>query len=90
MTRKSSSSLGDDVERRHDVGVADARGEARLVEEHRDEVGVLRERVVQPLDRDGAREARRPEEAPEVDGRHAPGRNAVVHDVPTYEAASRG
>ena len=49
----------DDVERRHDVRVADARGEPRLVEEHRDELGILRELRVQPLDRDGAREAAR-------------------------------
>ena len=33
--------VGDDVERRHDVRVLDARGEARLVEEHRDELGIL-------------------------------------------------
>ena len=63
MTRKSSPSRGHDVERRHDVGVADARGEARLVEEHRDELGVLRELRVQALDRDRAREAAGPEEA---------------------------
>ena len=43
MTRKSSPSLGHDVERGHDVRVADARGEARLVEEHRDELGIARE-----------------------------------------------
>ena len=41
MTRKSSPSVRDDVERRHDVGVPDARREARLVEEHGDELGVL-------------------------------------------------
>ena len=38
MTRKSSPSPAHDVERLDDVGVADARGEARLVEEHRDEL----------------------------------------------------
>ena len=80
----------DDVERRHDVRMTDHRGEARLVEEHRDELGVLRVCVVESLDRDGAREARRPEQAPEVDSRHATGRDAVVHDVPTDEAALGG
>ena len=61
MTRKSSPSRSarDDVERRDDVRVADARGEARLVEEHRDELGIARRALVQALDRDGAREAAR-------------------------------
>ncbi len=35
--------LRHDVERGHDVGVADARGQAGLVDEHRDEVGIERE-----------------------------------------------
>ena len=52
-----------DVERRHHVRVADARGEARLVEEHRDELGVLGELRVEALDRDGAREADGPDAA---------------------------
>jgi hypothetical protein len=43
---------------------------------------------VKTLDGDGPREACSPEEAPEMDSRHATGRDAVVHDVPTYEAAS--
>jgi hypothetical protein len=44
--------LGDDVESRYDVGVPHARSEARLVEEHREEVGVERELGVQSLDGD--------------------------------------
>ena len=70
--------------------MTDHRREARLVEEHRDELGILRVRVVESLDRDGAREARRPQQAPDVDGRHATRRNAVVHDVPPDEAAPGG
>ncbi len=53
-----------DVERRDDVGVADARGEARLVEEHRDELGILRVLRVQPLDRDRPREPDRSQKRP--------------------------
>jgi len=45
-----------DVERRHDVGVANARREAGLVEQHRCESRVLRELRVQPLDGDHAGE----------------------------------
>ena len=40
ITRKSSSPQRDHVERRHHVGVANARREARLVEEHRHELGI--------------------------------------------------
>ena len=67
----------DDVERRDDVRMPDARREARLVEEHRDELGILRELRVQPLDRDRAREADRPEQPPEMDRRHAARRDLV-------------
>src|SRR5262245_5178917 len=49
----------DDVERRNDVRMMDARGNARLIEEHRDEIRVLREMRVQALDRYGARESAR-------------------------------
>ncbi len=41
-----------DVERRDHVGVVDARGEARLVEEHGDEVGLVLEVLVHRLERD--------------------------------------
>ena len=64
----------------------DARGEARLVEEHRDELGVLRELRMQALDRDGAREADRAEEAPEVDRRHAARGDLVVERITPYDA----
>ena len=56
ITRKSSPSCDDDVERLHHVRVLDARGEARLVEEHRRELGVVREVRVEPLDGDRPRE----------------------------------
>ena len=76
----------DDVERRHDVRMADARREPRLVEEHRDELGVGRELRVQALDRDRAREADRPEQPPKMDGGHATGRNGAVEGVPAHDA----
>jgi hypothetical protein len=60
-----------DVERRNDVGVPDARGEASLVEEHRQELGILRVLWVQSLDRDGAREPGDATEAPEMHRGHA-------------------
>ena len=76
----------DDVDRRDDVRVLDARGEARLVEEHRDELGILGELRMQPLDRDGAREADRAEQAAEVDRRHAAGGDLVVERITPYDA----
>ena len=60
-----------DLEDGHDVRVVDARGEARLVEEHLDELGLLREVRVQPLDRDEALEAGDAREAREEHRRHA-------------------
>ena len=77
---------GDDVERRHDVRVPDARGEARLVEEHRDELGILGELRVEALDRDRAREADRTEQPPEVDRRHAAGGDLVVERIAPDDA----
>src|SRR5262249_14751174 len=56
--------------RRHDVRVMDARREARLVEEHPDELTVLGEVRVQPLHRDDAAEALLAEEARHVHTRH--------------------
>jgi hypothetical protein len=38
---------------------------------------------MEPLDRDGAREARGPEEPPQVHGRHAADGDLVEHDVPS-------
>ncbi len=55
---------GDDIQRGDDVRVPDARGEASLVEEHRDELGVRRELRVEPLDRHRAGEADRSEQTP--------------------------
>ena len=73
--------VDDDVERRHDVRVAHARGEPRFVDEHRDELRVRRELRVEPLDRDGAREPDRADDAPEVDRRHAAGRDLPADRV---------
>ena len=63
----------DHVERGHDVRVPDARGEPGLVEEHRDELRVLREVRVEALDGDRAVEAAGAEQPAYVDGRHAAG-----------------
>ena len=56
-----------------DVGVADLRGDVRLVEEHVDEGLGLGEVRVDRLDRDEALEALREAHAPEVDRGHAAG-----------------
>ena len=73
----------DDVERRDHVGVLHARGEPRLVEEHRDELGVGRQVRVQALDGHGPREADGPDDAAQVDDRHPPRGDRVVHLVAT-------
>ena len=69
------------VEGGHDVRVADARREPRLVDEHRHELGVLGEMRVESLDGDGSREPDLAEHAAEVDRRHAPRRDLVVEHV---------
>ena len=74
--------LGDHVEHAHHVGVLDAAHQARLVEEHREELAVAREVRVQPLDRDDPAEAASTEEAPEVHARHPAARDLVVDGVP--------
>ncbi len=71
----------DDVERRNDVGMGDARREPRLIEEHLDEIRVARELGVEALDRDGPREAHGPHESPEMHRRHAARRNFAVQQV---------
>ena len=71
--------LGDDVEGRYDVGVTDPGGQARFVEEHRDELGVFGELRVQALDRDGPGEPRRPAQPSQVNGGH-PARGELVVD----------
>ena len=89
MTRKSSPSpftmsiVGDDV------GVADARGQARFVEEHGDELGIERELRVQALDGDRPREPTFSHEPRQVHGRHAAGRDPVEDGVATHEHGSR-
>jgi hypothetical protein len=75
--------LRDDIERLDDVGVPYARHEARLVEEHGEEVRVARERLMEPLDRDRAHEARGAHLPPDVDGRHASRRNGPREAVAT-------
>ena len=54
--------------------MVDARGEARLVEEHLDELGLAREVRVQPLDGDEALEAADARQAREEHRGHAAGR----------------
>ena len=66
--------LDADLEDRNDVRVVEAGREARLVEEHLDEVLLLGEVRVQPFDRDETLETRDADEAREVDGGHASGR----------------
>lgn len=78
--------MPDDVEHRHDVRMADTRGELRLVEEHRDELGVPCELRVQLLDRDGPREAARPTQTAEVNRRHPAMRDLFKEDVPAENA----
>ncbi|MGD0527074.1 MAG: hypothetical protein ABSE49_18160 [Polyangiaceae bacterium] len=73
-----------DVECGHDVGVPDARGEARLVEEHERKVVVARQMWVRSLDRDGAREAGRPEQACEVHRRHTTRGDLRMNHVASY------
>ena len=63
-----------DLEDGDDVRVVDPRGEARLVEEHLDELGVAREVRMQALDPDEALKAPGAGEAPEVHRRHPAGR----------------
>src|SRR5262249_12787529 len=68
--------------------MADARREARLVEEHRDELRILGELRGEPLDRDGPREADLAEEAAHVHRRHAARRDLVVERVAADDATS--
>ena len=58
----------------------------RLVGEHRDELGVLGELRMEPLDRDRAGEARRAEQPPEVNRRHPAGSYLVIEDVATDDS----
>jgi hypothetical protein len=75
----------DDVECANYVWVSDPSGKTGFVQEHRYEVRVLRKLRVQALDRYGAREAHRAEQAPDVNGRHTARGNLVVKGVtPEY------
>ena len=74
---------GHDVERGDHVGVADPRGDARFVEEHRDEPRVARVLGVKAFDGDGAGEAHRADQAPEEHRSHPPGCDRLVQSVPS-------
>ena len=80
---------GHDIQRWDDVRMADARGEARLVEKHCDELGVSRELRVEPLDRDGAREASGSHQAPQVHGRHPAGRDLIEDRITSDDSRRR-
>ncbi len=71
----------DDVERRDDVRVRDARGEARLVDEHASDVLLARKPGMQTLDGHRAREADGPEQPAVVDDRHPAGRDLPVERI---------
>ena len=78
-----------DVDDGHDVRVANARREPRLLEKHRDELVVARELGVKSLDRDGPGKSTLAEQSPDVDGRHSAGRDLVVKDVPSDDDPTR-
>ena len=78
--------LGHDVERGDDVRTPDARSQARLVEEHRRELRVLRELRVQALDRHRAREARWPEQAAKVQRGHPAGGDLPIERIAPHAA----
>ena len=73
----------------HDVRVPNTRCQARFVDEHRDELGVLQELLVKALDGDGAREPNRPDEPAVMHASHAPGGNLVVDGVSADETGQR-
>ena len=68
----------------------DARGEPRLVQQHRDELRILGEVRVQPLDRHRARESDRPDQPPEVDRRHSTGGDFAVDGVAPHDPQGGG
>jgi hypothetical protein len=59
------------------VRMLDARGQARLFQEHLDELGIFRELRMQRLDGDRARETHGPHQAPEMNRRHSPSSDLV-------------
>ena len=78
------------VEHGHDVAVMDLRSDACLVEEHRDEVGVLGELGMQSLRRDDAREAFIADEARDVNRRHATARDLAMQYVTPHRHRPAG
>src|SRR5262249_11295995 len=66
--------------------VLDPRGQPRLVEEHRDELGVRREILVQTLDGDGSGETHIGYESPEMNGGHSARRDWLVERIATNYA----
>ena len=74
-----------EVEHRGDVGVRDARSDARLVEEHLDERLVLHEVGMDLLDRDPLLEAAGAVHACKMHGRHAADADLVDDAVPAQE-----
>lgn len=82
--------LGDHVDGLHHVRMPDARHDARLVQEHRDELGVPGVPLVQSLDGDDPREARGADLPCEVHGGHAAGRDLAAERIaPSDRAASQ-
>ena len=79
----------DDVEHRNHVRMADPSGDAPLVSEHRDELGVLAVGRVEPLDRYGSLEPTGPIEPSDVHGCHAATRDLVCEDVPADSMGCR-
>ena len=72
-----------DIEHGHHVAVVDLRRDARLVEEHLDELRVLGELGVQALRGDDAREPLVAHEARDVDRRHTAAGNLPVEEIAT-------
>ncbi len=73
---------------RHDVRVMNPRGEACLVEEHRDEDGIVDEMGVRHLQSDRAREAGRPLQPGQVHARHAAARDVGNDTIATESPPS--
>ncbi|TMQ10986.1 MAG: hypothetical protein E6J90_35495 [Deltaproteobacteria bacterium] len=71
------------IEDGHDVAVVDPGCDARLVEEHRDELGIGGELGEQPLGDDEPAEALAADQAREVDRRHAAARDRAVQEIST-------
>src|SRR5688572_13369086 len=66
--------------------MSDHRREPRLVEQHGDEVRIACVRLVELLDRDGAREPRGAEQTAEMNRGHPARSNAVVHEIAADES----